>query len=149
MNQQDTLAVTLREMSQLKDRKKELAEQAKDINAELAQVEQDAISILLDMAEASGMDDPAAFTITLDGRRYGVTTKSYYNIKAEDREAAFAALRELGLGDLIVESVDRRTLTSAMAQIMSDNGGELPEGYESIPMSEYTETKISDRKAGR
>lgn len=49
------------------------------------------------------MDDPSAFTVTIDGRRYGVITKHYYNIKAENKDAAFAALRELGLGDIITD----------------------------------------------
>ena len=147
MNQKDTLAEKLRLLAELKTQKKELAEKVKENDTELDQAEKDAISILLDMAETSGMDAPTAFTVTLDGRRYGVTTKTYYNIKAADRDVAFAALRELGHGDLITEKVDRRTLNSALAQIAEEHGGELPEEYQEIPMSEYTETKISDRKA--
>lgn len=149
MNQKDTLAEKLRQLADLKVRKKELKDLTKENNDELDQTEKDAISILLDMAEASGMDDPTAFTATLDGRCYGVTTKTYYSIKAADKDVAFAALRELGHGDLIVEKVDHRTLTNALAQIAEENGGELPEEYLEIPMSEFTETKISDRKAGK
>ena len=78
-------------------------EQLKQLFSSIEQTEKETISLLLDMAEASGMDDPSAFTVTIDGRRYGVITKHYYNIKAENKDAAFAALRELGLGDIITD----------------------------------------------
>ena len=143
-----TLADKLRALTSLKVRKRGLADEEREINARIAEVERDAIALLLDMADASGMDDPGAFTVAVDGRRYGVTTKTYYNITADAREAAFAALREVGLGDIIVERVDPRTLTSTLEQIAEDNGGALPDEYAAIPMSVYSESKISDRKLG-
>ena len=149
MTPNDTLAAKLALLAELKNRKKELEELSKENNALIKQTEQDTVTLLLDMAEESGIDDPTAFSVTLDGRRYGVTMKHYYSIKAENKDAAFAALRELGLGDLIVEKVDHRTLTKTLEQIIEDNGGELPDGYAAIPLTEYDETKISDRKVGR
>ncbi|NLD58989.1 MAG: hypothetical protein GX647_04965 [Clostridiales bacterium] len=98
-----TLAGKLTFLAELKEEKKRLADLTKENNALIEQTEKETISLLLDMAEASGMDDPSAFTVTIDGRRYGVITKHYYNIKAENKDAAFAALRELGLGDIITD----------------------------------------------
>lgn len=146
---QGVLADKLGIFSDLKTEKKRLADETKENNAAIEQTEKEIIGLILDMAEASGIDDPTAFKVKMGGREYGVTTKTYYNIKAEDRDVAFAKLRELGLGDLIVQTIDRRTLTSQLAQIMDEHGGELPEEYAAIPMSEHSESKISDRKAGR
>lgn len=149
MTPTNTLAAKLELLAELKGRKRELDELTKENNALIKQTEQETVTCLLDMADSSGIDDPMAFTVTLNGRRYGVTMKHYYSIKSENRDAAHAALRELGLGDLIVEKVDHRTLTKTLEQIIEDNGGELPEGYTAIPLTEYDETKISDRKVGR
>jgi len=78
-----TLAGKLTFLAELKEEKKRLADLTKENNALIEQTEKETISLLLDMAEASGMDDPSAFTVTIDGRRYGVITKHYYNIKAD------------------------------------------------------------------
>lgn len=145
----ERLAEKLDLLAELKGRKRELDEQVKENNALIRQTEQETVTHLLDMADASGIDDPTAFTVTKDGRRYGVTSKHYFSIKAENKDVAHAALRDLGLGDLIVERVDHRTLTKTLQEIIEENDGELPEGYAAIPLSEHTEMKISDRKVGR
>ena len=93
----------------LKRKRKRLADLVKENNGLIDRTEKETISLILDMAEAAGTDDPGAFTVTIDDRRYGVITKHYYNIKNENKDAAFAKLRELGLGDLIIESVNRNT----------------------------------------
>lgn len=146
------LAIDLRCFAELKERKKQLEELVKENNALLKQTEKDLVTAFLDVAESAGFDDPTAFKVSLDGRNYGVSVKHYYSIKAEDKDAAYAALRELGMGDLIVEKVDNRTLTKSLQQIIDDNGGaELPEAYADLAstLKEYDEPSITDRKAGR
>lgn len=144
-----TLGCKLEQLAALKERKKELLDLTKDNNAEIESWEKEIISDMCDMAEAAGLESIEDFSVTVNGRKYGVIRKPYYSIKAEDREAGFAALRSLGLGDLIVESVDSRSLTKEMNKIAEDNGGELPEEYAAIPMQQYDKDTISDRKVGR
>ena len=108
--------------------------------------EKEIISAMMDIAEATGLDGAEKFTVIVDGRRYGVSIKSYYSIKAEDKDAAYPMLRDLGLGDLIKESVDQRVLTKALEAIAEDNGGELPGEYLSLPMSVYEKSAITRRK---
>jgi hypothetical protein len=141
----------LRLFAELKERKKQLEDLVKENNALIKQTEQDLVTEFLDVAEAAGFDDPTAFKVTCDGRNYGVTTKHYYSIKAENRDAAYAALRELGMSDLIVEKVDNRTLTKSLEDAIADAGtDDLPERFSDLAdlLTQYDKSTISDRKAG-
>lgn len=132
-------------LRQLKERKKELADIVKENNAAIEEQEKLVISSMLDLAEAAGLDDPASFTVDVGGRRYGVKVKPYYSIRKDQRDEAFAALRTLGLGDLIVEKVDDRTLTKALEEA-ADADGVLPPEFEILPVSVFEKTTITDRK---
>lgn len=145
----NTLAGQIEALRALKERKQDLAEAVKENNALIERQETQVISALLDMADEAGLDDPSAFTVEVNGRRYGVSTKTFYSIRAADRETAFPLLRSLGLGDLIVERVDDRTLTRALAEASEANGGLLPEAYMALPLSSYEKTAITDRKVAK
>lgn len=140
-----TLSEHIETLRQLKERKKELADIVKENNAAIEEQEKLVISSMLDLAEAAGLDDPASFTVDVGGRRYGVKVKPYYSIRKDQRDEAFAALRALGLGDLIVEKVDDRTLTKALEEA-ADADGVLPPEFEILPVSVFEKTTITDRK---
>lgn len=143
-----SLAEKIQRLQELKDIKKELAEQTTANNKEIEAAEKEMIADMLDMAESAGLDDPSGFTVDVGGRRYGLIIKQYCSIRKDMRDQAFTALRELGLGDLIVEKVDDRTLTKALDELR-DAEGFLPDEYDAIPMSVYSKTTISDRKVAR
>lgn len=143
-----SLAEKIQHLQTLKDRKKELADLVSENNKLIEAAERDMIADMLDMAETAGLEDPSNFTVDVGGRRYGLIIKSYCSIRKDMRDQAFAALRELGLGDLIVEKVDDRTLTKALDELR-DEDGFLPDEYSAIPMSEYKKTTISDRKVAK
>lgn len=143
-----TLSSLIEELATLKDRKKELAEIVKENNAAIEAQEKQVISAMLDLADAAGLEDPSGFSVDVSGRRYGITIKPYYSIRKDKRDEAFAALRTLGLGDLIVEKVDDRTLTKALEEA-ADAEGMLPPEYEILPVSVFEKTTISDRKIAK
>lgn len=143
-----TLSSLIEELATLKDRKKELADIVKANNAAIEEQEKLVISAMLDLADAAGLEDPSGFTVDVSGRRYGITIKPYYSIRKDKRDEAFAALRTLGLGDLIVEKVDDRTLTKALEEA-ADAEGMLPPEYEILPVSVFEKTTISDRKIAK
>lgn len=144
----DKLSDQIRALAALKAEKKRLADLTKTNNAEIDEQEHIITSALLNMAEASGLECADDFAVTVDGRRYSVTTKPFYTIPAERRDEAFQALRSLGLASLITERVDDRSLTKVLIEIIEDAGGELPEEYEVIPTRFYEKLTISDRKVG-
>lgn len=143
----DTLSAKLRLLAELKAEKKQLAAQTKENNGQIEEQEREITAAMLDLAETAGLgiDD---FTVTVNGRRYSVVTKPYYAIPADRRDEAYHALRGLGLGDLIVERVDDRSLTKVLLEIAEDAGGALPDEYEAIPTRFYEKLTISDRKIG-
>lgn len=143
-----TLSSLIEELANLKDRKKELADIVKANNAAIEEQEKLVISAMLDLADAAGLEDPSGFSVDVSGRRYGITIKPYYSIRKDKRDEAFAALRTLGLGDLIVEKVDDRTLTKALEEA-ADAEGMLPPEYEILPVSVFEKTTISDRKIAK
>ena len=143
-----TLSEHIAKLADLKERKRELADIVKENNAAIEDQEKLIISAMLDLAEAAGLDDPSSFTVDVAGRRYGIKIKPFYSIRKDDRDTAFAMLRTLGLGDLIVEKVDDRTLTKALEEL-ADEDGALPEAYAALPVSVYEKTTITDRKVAK
>ena len=144
----NTLSTLIATLSDLKERKKELAEIVKENNAAIEEQEKQIITAMLDLAEAAGLDDPSSFSVDVGGRRYGIKIKPFYSIRKDDRDTAFAMLRTLGLGDLIVEKVDDRTLTKALEEL-ADEDGSLPEAFAALPVSVYEKTTITDRKVAK
>lgn len=143
-----TLNARIGLLAELKERKTALAEETKANNAQIEQAEKDIIASMLDLAEDAGLDDPSGFTVDVAGRRYGIKVRQFYSIRKEQRDEAFAALRTLGLGDLIVEKVDDRTLTKALEEA-ADADGCLPPEYSILPVSVYEKTTITDRKVAK
>ena len=141
----EALSGAIANLQALKDRKDELKELVSENNKQIEQAEKDIIAGLMDLADAAGLEDPTSITVDVEGRRYGLSIKRYYSIKKDDKQEAFAMLREAGLGDLIVERVDDRTLTNTLSEML-DEDGELPENLAAIPMSVYEKTTITDRK---
>ncbi|MDL2205386.1 hypothetical protein LJC33_00560 [Eubacteriales bacterium OttesenSCG-928-N13] len=144
----DTLSNKIRSLATLKAEKRRLAEQTKDVGAQIEEQEREITSAMLDMAETAGLSCVDDFAVTVDGRRYSTVTKPYYSIPAEQRDQAFRALKELGLGDLVVERVDDRALTKVLMELSESAGGELPDEYGAIPVRFYEKMTISDRKVG-
>ena len=134
------------------DRKAELEEATKQINAAKEKQEQKICQMMVDEEKPNTV---------VDGFTYSLQQKTMYAKKSEAALAEagidfFSVLREQGLGDLIVERVDPRTLQSGVKQMAEE--GELPEElveclniYEKLALSKRkADTKALDRaKANR
>ena len=136
-----TLDDKVRAYKELLDKKDELAEQTKENNKKLDELEQEI---------AQQMVDEEKPDTTVDGFKYSLQEKTIYSKVGEDKLMElglnfFEVLREEGFGDLIVERVDSRTLNSAMNNLVEEIG-ELPEGLADC-LSVYSQLKVSKRKA--
>jgi hypothetical protein len=136
-----TLDDKVRAYKELLDKKDELAEQTKENNKKLDELEQEI---------AQQMVDEEKPDTTVDGFKYSLQEKTIYSKVGEDKLMElglnfFEVLREEGFGDLIVERVDSRTLNSAMNNLVEEIG-ELPEGLAEC-LSVYSQLKVSKRKA--
>ena len=129
---------------------REAAETAKqalsEINKQLDAAEAEVIAAILDAQEQTGVE---GLRVGWDGRNYSVTVKNYYTIPKPNRDAAYEAMRNLGMGDLITEKVDDRSLTKELEEVFEENGCMYPEEY--IPlfelMNSYGKTTLRRVKA--
>ena len=123
--------------------KEALAEQTKANNKAIEDMKQQI---------ADQMIDDEATSIGYAGYNFSLQTKTVYSKKSEaDLQAAgidfFGLLRENGLGDLIVERVDPRTLSASLKQIVEADG-ELPEEL-SEAINVYETNDIGRRKQAK
>ena len=124
------------------DRKAELEAMTKENNAEKERLEQEICQMMVDEEKPNTV---------VDGFTYSLQQKTMYTKKSEEALAEagivfFDVLREQGLGDIIVERVDPRTLQSTVKAMAEENDGELPEELVEC-LSIYDKLTLSKRKA--
>ena len=131
---------------QLRGRVEDMKASLSDLNKQLDAAEADVISALLDIREQTGAEN---MRIEYEGRNYSVTAKCYYSIPKDKRDAAFEQMRNLGMGDLIQERVDDRTLTKELEAVAEANDGLLPDEYGDLAdnLSTYTKNTLRRVKA--
>ncbi len=135
-----TLLEMLKDYHRLMQRKDALAEETKDNNAAIEAAKKEITQQMID-------DDCPS--IAVGGYTYSLQQKTIYSKKSDEELAAaginfLETLREEGLGDIIVERVDPRTLQSTVKAYIEENG-ELTEGLDSIIKS-YDFNDLSRRK---
>ena len=123
--------------------KEALAEQTKANNKAIEDMKQQI---------ADQMIDDEVTSIGYAGYNFSLQTKTVYSKKSEaDLQAAgidfFGLLRDNGLGDLIVERVDPRTLSASLKQIVEADG-ELPKEL-SEAINVYETNDIGRRKQAK
>jgi len=131
----------VREYQKVLERKDELTEQTKENNALKEELEQQICQMMIDE------DKPDT---TVDGYKYSLKQETVYSKLGEDKLMErgidfFELLREQGIGDIIVEKVDPRTLNSTCKGIVEEQG-ELPEELAEA-LNVYEKLGISRRKA--
>lgn len=130
----------VREYQELLEKKDDLAEKTKANNA--------AIEAAKEKIAQQMVDDDCP-RISTGGYCFSLTPKTSYT-KRSDSELAESGvdfldtLREEGLGDIIVEKVDPRTLQSTVKAYIEEHG-ELSDGLDSIVRS-YEYNDITRRK---
>lgn len=137
----------LKEIDQYKellDKKDELAEQTKANNKAIEDAKQRISQMMIDEECPS---------ISRNGFKYILQEKVCYSkkseealmeLEAEEGITLFGVLRDEGLGDLIVETVNSRSLQSAMKNYAEENG-ELSEDLEKV-ISHYDTYDIMKRR---
>ena len=136
----NTLLDMVRGYLELLERKDQLADETKANNAAIEEAKNEIAQIMVEE------DCPA---VSLGGYRFSLSEKTVYNKKSEAKIAEsgttlFDALREEGLGSIIVETVNPRTLQSTMKAYVAENG-ELSEGLARI-IEPYETMDITRRK---
>ena len=142
-----TLLDMVRKYQELLTEKDRLADLTKENNAAIEAAKTEI---------AQQMVDDDCPQIGYAGYNFSLTPKTSYTKRSEAELAETGAdflktLREEGLGDLIVETVNPRTLQSAMKAYIEENG-ELSEELEAViktyDYNDVTRRKITAKKTG-
>lgn len=132
----------------------QLTERIKDYEAlldrkEILEIESKKLTELIKQVRAelsAAMIDAEVERIGYNGYNYTVSEKVHYSKKADVDEKLFDVLREDGLGDIIRETVNTKTLEATMKDVAEKNDGALPEQYRDL-ISEYRYFDVSRRKS--
>ncbi len=143
MTQQNSLLEMIKNYEVLLETKEFLALQVKENNAAIEAAKAKIAQQMLD-------DDCPR--ISTGGYSFTLTPKTSYSKRSDESLAAdgldfFDVLREEGLGDLIVETVNARTLQGAMSAFVEEHG-ELSEALERV-IRTYDYNDITRRKEHR
>ena len=146
MSVSDTIGLKITAYEDLREEAEVLKAQLDEMNKRRDAMEAEVISAILDAQEETGVE---ALRINHAGRNYSVAVKNFYSIPKPHRDAAFEEMRNLGMGDLIQEKVDDRTLTKELEAAREESGGELPEEYSGLAemLTQYTKTTLRRVKA--
>lgn len=138
-----TLLDMVRKYQNLLEEKDRLADLTKENNAAIEAAKAEI---------AQQMVDDDCPRISRGGYSFILTPKTSYSKRSEAELAEagvdfFSTLREEGLGDLIVETVNARTLQSTMKAYVEENG-ELSEALDRV-IKTYDYNDITRRKESR
>ena len=121
----------------LLDRKAQLADETTENNKAIEQARRDLADLMID-AEID--------RVSSGGDRCGQPARPAWRERGGSDEQLCAVLREDGLGDIIRETVNPRTLQATLKEVAEQNDGELPAQYDGL-VSVYRYMDVGRRKA--
>ena len=121
----------------LLDRKDKLAQETTENNKAIEQARRDLADLMID-AEID--------RVTSGGYNFTLSEKVAFSKRGGADEQLFEVLREDGLGDIIRETVNPRTLQATLKEVAAQNDGELPPQYDGL-VSVYRYMDVGRRKA--
>ena len=121
----------------LLERKEQIAAQSVENNKEIERVRRELAAMMI---------DTEVDRISSNGFTFTLSEKVNYSKKGGVDEILFDTLREDGLGDIIKETVNPRTLQSALKEIAEQNDGELPPQYDGL-VSVYRYMDVGRRRS--
>ena len=122
---------------ELLDRKDELADATKENNKAIEAARKKLSQAMIDAEMPK---------VSRNGFLYSLQDKTKYNKIGDcDEDAFFDTLEEHGLGDIIKRTVNAQTLSGAMAGLVEENDGELPEDFTEF-INPYQYYDVAKRK---
>lgn len=118
-----------------RDRKKEIEEALKEINALITETEEQLVSAMIEEEMQN---------FTRNGRQFILTNRTYANAKAGMMPEICSWMKDNGLEDMVKESVHPQTLQAWVKEQLEEVGA-LPEELEPL-VNVYEKSGISIRK---
>ena len=119
----------------LRDRKKELEDELKEVNSDITETEEQLVNAMVEEEMQN---------FTRNGRQFILTSRTYASAKSGMMTAICVWMKENGLGDMVKESVHPQTLQAWVKEKMEEAGA-LPEELGEM-LNVYEKSGISIRK---
>jgi hypothetical protein len=129
------LFIVADDLVRYRDRKKEIEEALKEINALITETEEQLVSAMIEEEMQN---------FTRNGRQFILTNRTYANAKAGMMPAVCEWMKDNGLADMVKESVHPQTL-QAWVKEQIEEAGALPEELSEL-VNVYEKSGISIRK---
>lgn len=120
----------------LKDEKKELEAKVKEITSEIEKV---------DSSLSDAMVEAECERFSRNGSTFYLNSSLYASPQAGKKDEMISALKGNGYGDIVVETVNSRTLSSFVREVLAENDGELP-SWLSETINTYEKVSVGVRK---
>ena len=124
------------ELKAAKERKSELEEQTKAVNAEIDR---------LDLALSDAMAEAELDKFTHSGNTFYLKSRLFASPVAGKKEELYAVLKEKGYGSLVTESVNANTLASFVKEQKAEHNDEIPVWLEGI-VNTFEKVSVGIRK---
>ena len=135
MEEKDLFSMADR-LKELKDNKKNLDAQSKQLGAEIEELE-------LSLSDAMATAEVDKFS--RNGNTFYLTSRLFASPNAGMKDDMISALRKNGYGELVTETVNANTLASFCKELMAENGDELPEWLAGT-INTFEKTSVRIRK---
>ena len=126
-------------LKNLREDKRKTDERAKDISAEINEVERE-LSELMISTETQNF--------TRGGTMFSLMHKTHASAVADNKSKLYQALKQKGYGSLVYETVNANSLSAFVNEQLNENQEELPDWLKGL-VNVYEQTKVSVRKAAR
>ncbi len=124
------------QLSDAKQKKKELEEQVKTANAEIDRLDRELSDTM------ATMDCP---NFSHAGYTFYLSSRLFASPQSGKKEELFTALRENGYGSIVTETVNANTLSSFVKERMEENEGDIPEWLTEV-ISTHEKISVGVRK---
>ncbi|GHU73375.1 hypothetical protein AGMMS49992_11720 [Clostridia bacterium] len=132
----DSMCVLAGRLSKLRDEKSDLNERVKALGEQIKVIELRLVEVML----TNEMQN-----FNRAGTVFYLTQNAYASPATGQKEALFEALKKRDHGSLIVEKLDKRTLSSFVKE-QRDEAGNMPDWLNDL-VSVYVETSVNVQKA--
>lgn len=120
----------------VKDRKKELDAQVKEVNAEIES---------LDLALSDAMAEAELDRFSRNGSTFYLNTRLFASPAAGRKDDLMQVLKDQGYGSIVVESVNANTLASFVKEQIAANEDMIPEWLSDV-VSTFEKVSVGVRK---
>ena len=135
MEEKDLFSMADR-LKELKDNKKNLDAQSKQLGAEIEELE-------LSLSDAMATAEVDKFS--RNGNTFYLTSRLFASPNAGMKDDMISALRKNGYGELVTETVNANTLASFCKELMAENG-DVPPEWLAGTINTFEKTSVGIRK---